>query len=71
MKDSYSKREVVELLVGSSKNTTDIFSALEYFVIKDEVVICYRKSFFGDKELSRRTFDEIIDEAEHGILSCC
>lgn len=64
-KETFSKQEVVKLLVNNNNALMKIIDSSKEFVIVGDNVICNRIGFFGGRtELSRYSFDYIIIEAE-------
>ena len=61
IKDTYSKREVIQLLVANNNKIMKLIDNKQFRIVGD-AVITYRKGFFTDKEINRYTFDEIIKE---------
>jgi len=61
IKDTYSKREVIKLLVANNNKIMKLIDNKQFKIVGDAVVT-YRKGFFTDKEISRYTFDEILEE---------
>lgn len=67
MKETYTKLEVVELLVSNNNHIMQLIATSKYFVIEDELVKTYRKRFFiSDEVISKYTFDEVINQAIFG-----
>jgi len=66
MKDTFTKCEVVEMLVATyNRFLKEIGDYDKYFVIEGDMVICKRKRMFGmaPKILNEYTFDSVIQEA--------
>lgn len=67
MKDTFTKREVVEMLVKTyNRFLKEIGDHDKYFVIEGDLIFCKRKRMFGmsHKILNQYTFDDAIQEAQ-------
>ena len=62
MPDIFTKREVVELLVQNNNAVMKMLGDNKLFVIEGDEVLCYRNRILGKKELSRYSFDYVIDQ---------
>lgn len=66
MKDTFTKREVVEILVANNNKVLKLVGDYtKIFVIEGDRVVCKRKRSFGlgYKVLSESSFDYVIQEA--------
>lgn len=66
MKDTFTKREVAEILVSNNNKVLKLVGDHDkFFVIEGDMVICKRKRMFGmaPKVLNEYTFDCVIREA--------
>lgn len=67
IKNTYTKREVVQLLISNNNMIMRLLGDNKVFSIDGEEVICTRVSrFLPNRELSRHSFDFIIAEAAEG-----
>ena len=63
MKEQYTTREVVQLLVNNNNMAMKLLGDNKEFVIEGEEVVCYRRRvMLPNKELNRYSFKYIIDE---------
>ena len=63
MEEMYTKLEVVELLVKNNNYIMEMLRENKKFVIEGEEVVCYLERYLGKrKEISRYSFDYVIEE---------
>jgi len=66
MKDTFTKRQVVEILVANNNKVLKLVGDHDkFFVIEGDSVICKRKRMFGmaPQILGEYSFDYVIQEA--------
>jgi len=64
MKESYTKLEVVQMLVNNNNKVFKLLDDNKKFIIEGEEVVCYRiRSILPNSEISRYSFDYCIREA--------
>ena len=62
MKTIYTSREVIQLLVDNNNKIMKMIDN-KYFKIEGNNIVTYRKRLIlPDREISRYTFDEVIDQ---------
>ena len=63
--ETYTQREVVELLVQNNNEVMKMLGENKTFVIEGNEVVCYRIGyFFPKKELSRNSFNYVINQVK-------
>jgi len=67
MKDTFTKREVVGILVANNNKVLKLVGDHDkFFVIEGDMVICKQKLMLGmtTKVLNKYSFDQVIQEAQ-------